>query len=78
MQKKYFASYFPRQTLLNDMLAIFLCSMCIAAGVDNLFAGGLFDQSFGGYLFAIAGWFYVGFMAFLRSILSIEPGAEDA
>ena len=76
-QKKYFSSYFPKQTLLNDALIIVFCTLCIGAGVDNLFTGGLFNQSFGGYLFSIAPWFYVAVMAFLRSILTINVGGES-
>jgi hypothetical protein len=77
-QKKYFSSYFPEQTLWNDALIIVFCTFCIGAGVDNVFTGGLFNQSFGGYLFSIAPWFYVAVMAFLRSILTINLGGESA
>lgn len=77
-QKTYFASYLPKQTLWNDTLIIIFCALCIGAGVDNLFTGGLFDKSFGGYLFSIAPWFYVAVMAFLRSILTINLGGENA
>jgi hypothetical protein len=75
-QKNYFASCFPKQTLLNDVLIVVFCILCISAGVDNLFTGGLFNQGFGGYLFSIAPWFYVAVMAFLRSILTINVGGE--
>jgi hypothetical protein len=76
-QKKYFSSYFPKQTLLNDALIIIVYIFSIGAGLDNLFAGGLFDQSFGGYVFSIAPAFYVSVMAFMRSILTIELGGEN-
>ena len=77
-QKKHFDSYLPEQTLWNDVLIIVFCTFCVGAAVDNLFAGGLFSQSFGGYLFSIAPWFYVAVMAFLRSILTIDLGGERA
>lgn len=75
-QKKYFSSYLPKQTLWNDILIIVFCIFCIGAAVDNLFAGGLFNQSFGGYLFSIAPWFYMAVMAFSRSILTINLGGK--
>ena len=76
-QKKYFSSYFPKQTILNDVLIVIVCIFSIGVGVENLFAGGLFDQGFGGYLFSISPWFYVAVMAFLRSILTIELGRDN-
>lgn len=75
-QKKYFSNYFPKQTLWNDVLILIVCVFSIGAAVDNLFVGGLFNQSFGGYIFSIAPWFYVAVMAFLRSILTINLGGE--
>ena len=76
-QQNYFSSFFPKETLWNDGLTVGFCTICIVAGVDNLFTGGLFNQSFGGYLFSIAPWFYVALMAFLRSILTIDLGGES-
>ncbi len=76
-QKNYFSSFFPKETLWNDALTVVFCTICIVAGVDNLFTGGLFNLSFGGYLFSIAPWFYVAVMAFLRSILTIDLGGES-
>jgi hypothetical protein len=76
-QKNYFSSYFPKQTVLNDVLILIICVFSIVAAVDNVFAGGVFNQSFSGYLCSIAPWFYVAVMAFLRSILTIELGGES-